>query len=173
MVPRLVVELSAVNRSLLAALAPTFAVLMLVPLVAVLYVVVRGRRDTVSGGLELSNPLQLRAALGFGGLLIVLFVATEGLRRWLGDTGTYTVAAIAALLDVDAVTLAMAEDAARGTLDPLTAQRAIALAAVVNTGAKAVLAAALGGTSMLRSVSAVLGAALLLGAVTAIVTLGA
>ncbi|HJR70823.1 MAG TPA: MgtC/SapB family protein [Gammaproteobacteria bacterium] len=173
MVPRLVVELSAVNRSLLAALAPTFAALMLVPLVAVLYVVVSRRHGTASGGLELSNPLQLRAALGFGALLIVLFVATEGLRRWLGDTGTYAVAAIAAVLDVDAVTLAMAEDAARGTLDPLTAQRAIALAALVNTGAKGVLAAAFGGVPMLRSASAVLGAALLAGAVTAIVTLGA
>jgi uncharacterized membrane protein (DUF4010 family) len=173
MVPRLVIELSAVNRSLLAALAPTFAALMLVPLVAVLYAAVRRRRGTASGGLELRNPLQLRAALGFGALLIVLFVATEGLRRWLGDSGTYTVAAIAALLDVDAVTLALAEDAARGTLDPLTAQRAIALAALVNTGVKAVLAAAFGGIPMLRSASAVLGAALLAGAVTAIVTLGA
>jgi uncharacterized membrane protein (DUF4010 family) len=173
MVPRLVVELFAVNRSLLAALAPTFTALMLVPLVAVLYVVVRRRRGTASGSLELSNPLQLRAALGFGALLIVLFVATEGLRRWLGDTGAYTVAAIAALLDVDAVTLALAQDAARGTLDALTAQRAIALAALVNTGVKAVLAAALGGTSMLRSASAVLGAALLAGAVTAVATLGA
>jgi uncharacterized membrane protein (DUF4010 family) len=83
------------------------------------------------------------------------------------------VAAIAALLDVDAVTLALAEDAARGTLDALSAQRAIALAALVNTGVKAVLAAALGGTSMLRSASAVLGAALLAGAVTAVATLGA
>jgi uncharacterized membrane protein (DUF4010 family) len=173
MVPRLVVELSAVNRSLLAALAPTFAALLLVPLVAVLYMAVRQRRGTASGGLELSNPLQLRAALGFGGLLVVLFIATEGLRRWLGDTGTYTVAAIAAVLDVDAVTLAMAEDAARGTLEPLTAQRAIALAALVNTGAKAVLAAAFGGIPMLRSASAVLGAALLAGAIAAFATLGA
>jgi aminoglycoside/choline kinase family phosphotransferase len=38
------------------------------------------------------------------------------MRRALGDAGTYSVAAIAALLDVDAVTLAMAEDAARGTV---------------------------------------------------------
>jgi uncharacterized membrane protein (DUF4010 family) len=171
MVPRLVVELSAVNRSLLGALAPTFAALLLVPLGAVLYLVVGGRGGTPSGELKLSNPLQLRAALGFGALLIVLFVGTEGMRRALGDAGTYSVAAIAALLDVDAVTLAMAEDAARGTVEPVTAQRAIALAALVNTGAKAVLAAALCGPTMLRSASLVLGLAFVAGTATALATL--
>jgi uncharacterized membrane protein (DUF4010 family) len=175
MVPRLLVELAAVNRALLAALAPTFAVLLLVPLGAVLFHVARSRRDETprADSLELGNPLQLRAALGFGALLIVLFIATEALRRWLGDTGAYAVAAIAALLDVDAVTLAMAEDAARGAMEPRTAQRAIAVAVLVNTGVKAVLAVALGGIPMLKSASAVLGIALLAGAATAVATLGA
>ena len=171
MVPRLAVELAAVNRSLLAGLAPTFAALMLVPLAAVLYLVVRRRDGAPPGDVKLSNPLELRAAVGFGALLIVLFVAAEGLRRVLGDAGTYSVAAIAALLDVDAVTLAMAEDAASGALEPATAQRAIALAALVNTGTKAVLAAALGGTAMLRSASLVLGLALAAGTATALATL--
>jgi uncharacterized membrane protein (DUF4010 family) len=144
---------------------------MIVPLGAVVYLVIRRRGGTPSGDLKLSNPLQLRAALGFGALLIVLFVTIEGLRRVLGDAGTYAVAAIAALLDVDAVTLAMAEDAARGTLEPVTAQRAIALAALVNTGTKAVLAAALGGAAMLRSASLVLGLALVAGTATALATL--
>jgi uncharacterized membrane protein (DUF4010 family) len=172
MVPRLVVEITAVNPALLKPLLPTFATLLLVPLAAALWLVGR-RRDGVPGGeLKLSNPLQLRAALGFGALLIVLFVATEGLRRALGDAGTYAIAAVAALLDVDAVTLALAEDAARGTLAATTAQRAIVLAVLVNTGVKAVLAAALGGRQLLRSASAVLGAALLAGTAVAIATLG-
>jgi uncharacterized membrane protein (DUF4010 family) len=174
MVPRLVLELSAVNRSLLPGLVPTFAALLLVPLAAALLLFLRQRRRAESHAepLQLGNPLQLRTALGFGALLVVLFVTTEALRRSLGDAGAYSVAAIAALLDVDAVTLAMAEDAARGTLDPVTAQRAIALAVLVNTAAKAVLAAALGGAQMLRFASAVLGAALAAGAVTAVATLG-
>ena len=171
MVPRLIVEISAVNRSLLLALLPTFAVLMLVPLVAVAVLVLRKRSAEGAASIDLKNPLQLRAALSFGVLLVVLFIATEALRRWLGDTGTYAAAAIAALLDVDAVSLAMAEDAARGGLDPRTAQRAIALAVLVNTAVKAVLAAALGGAPMLRSASLVLGIALVAGAVTAALTL--
>jgi len=173
MVPRLVIEIAAVNPALLGPLLPTFVTLLLVPLAAVLWLVVWRRDGKPGGELKLQNPLQLRAALGFGVLLIVLFVATEGLQRALGDAGTYAIAAVAALLDVDAVTLALAEDAARGTLEPATAQRAIVLAVLVNTGVKAVLAAALGGVQLMRSASAVLGAALLAGAAVAIATLGA
>jgi uncharacterized membrane protein (DUF4010 family) len=171
MVPRLVIEIGAVNRSLLLALWPTFAALMLVPLAAVAYLALRRRSRANVEAIELSNPLQLSAALGFGALLIVLFIAAEGLRRAFGDAGVYTVAAIAALLDVDAVSLAMAEDAARGVLAPATAARGIAIAALVNTAVKAVLAAALGGPAMLRSASLVLAGALAAGAFTAWTTL--
>jgi uncharacterized membrane protein (DUF4010 family) len=171
MVPRLVVEIAAVNRSLLLALLPTFAALLVVPLVAVAWLVVRKRTTDGGASIDLENPLQLRAALTFGALLVVLFIATEALRRWLGDSGAYAAAAIAGVLDVDAVSLAMAQDAARGGLEPRIAERAIALAALVNTGAKAVLAASLGGVQMLRSASLILGLALAAGAVTAVLTL--
>ena len=67
--------------------------------------------------------------------------------------------------------LAMAQDAARGTLEPRIAERAIAIAALVNTAAKAVLAASLGGAAMLRSASLILGLALAAGAATAVLTL--
>jgi uncharacterized membrane protein (DUF4010 family) len=100
-----------------------------------------------------------------------LFVAQEGLRRALGDSGTYAIAALAALVDVDAVSLAMTEAAARGTLEAATAVRAIALAALVNTAVKATLAAALGGVAMLRTASLVLALALVAGTVTALLTL--
>jgi uncharacterized membrane protein (DUF4010 family) len=171
MVPRLVVEIGAVNAVLLPALAPTFAALALVPLAAVAYLVTRPHGTPTAAELKLSNPLQLSAALGFGALLVVLFVAEEGLRRVLGDPGAYAIAAVAALVDVDAVSLAMAEAAARGTLAAATAERAIAIAVLVNTAVKAALAAALGGAPMLRTASLVLAAALVAGAVTAFATL--
>lgn len=171
MVPRLVIELAAVNRALLTPLAPTLAALLLVPLCAVSYLVFRRHDGTPPGDLKLSNPLELRAALGFGALLIVLFVAVEGVKRALGDAGIYSVAALAALVDIDAVTLAVSKDAAGGALDSVTAQRAIVLAALVNTAVKAVVAAALGGAAMLRTASLVLGLALLAGTVVAFLTL--
>jgi uncharacterized membrane protein (DUF4010 family) len=121
--------------------------------------------------MELSNPLQLAAALGFGAVLVVLFIVGEGLRRSLGDAGAYAVAALAGVLDVDAVSLTMADAAARGALAPTTAARAIALAMLVNTAAKGLLAAALGGGAMLRTAALVLGAALAAGTTTALATL--
>jgi uncharacterized membrane protein (DUF4010 family) len=170
MVPRLVIEIGAVNRALLLDLWPTFAALTVVPLAAVGFLQ-RTSRGNPPARVELRNPLQLSAALGFGVVLVVLFIVAEGLRQALGDAGAYAVAAIAGVVDVDAVSLAMAESAARGTLDSAIAARAVALAALVNTAAKAVLAASLGGAPMLRTASLVLGAALASGAVTALVTL--
>jgi uncharacterized membrane protein (DUF4010 family) len=170
MVPRLVVEIGAINAALLLDLWPTFAALTLVPLAAVGYLQLRSR-NAAPADVKLSNPLQLYAALGFGIVLVVLFSAAEGLRRAVGDAGAYAVAAIAGVVDVDAVSLAMAESAARGALDSTVAARAIALAALVNTAAKGVLAASLGGISMLRTASLVLGTALGVATATALVTL--
>jgi uncharacterized membrane protein (DUF4010 family) len=169
MAPRLVVEIGAVDRSLLASLWPTFAALALVPLAAAAYAA--RRKAAPDAKIELSNPLELATALTFGVLLVVLFVAAEGLRRAFGDAGAYATAAIAGLVDVDAVSVAFASAAARGALEPATASKAITIAVLVNTGVKAALAAVLGGPAMLRSASLVLGAALLAGALTAILTL--
>ena len=80
-------------------------------------------------------------------------------------------AAITGIADVDAVTIALAESAARGTLAPEAAQRAIALAVLVNTAAKAVLAATIGGPPMLRSATVLLGCALAAGGIVAALTL--
>jgi uncharacterized membrane protein (DUF4010 family) len=171
MVPRLLVEVGTVNRALLEPLWPTFAVLGAVPLVAVAATMLRTRGAT-TGQVKLTNPLQLSAALTFGVLLAVLFVATAALREWLGDTGAYAVAALAGLADVDAVSIALARQAATGSLDASTAARAIALAALVNTAVKGGLAAVLGGMPMLRSATLVLLIALSAAGAMAIVTLG-
>ncbi len=170
MAPRLALEIAAVNRSLLVALWPTLTVLALVPLAAVVSAVIRPAKQTPAD-VALSNPLQLSTALGFGALLVALFIASEGLRTLLGDAGAYAVAVIAGTIDVDAVSVAFATSAARGTLDAATAERAIAAAVLVNTAAKGVLAAAIGGVPMLRSASTTLGLALLAGGLTAFVTL--
>jgi uncharacterized membrane protein (DUF4010 family) len=171
MAPRVVVEVAAVNRALLAALWPTFAMLTLVPLAAAATLVRVEARGPQPAAVRLSNPLQLSAALWFGAVLIGLFVLSEGLRRTFGDAGAYAIAAIAGLLDVDAVSITMAEAAARRTLDAPTAERAIALAALVNTAVKAALAAIIGGRPMFKTASLILGLTVLAGTLTAIATL--
>ncbi len=171
MVLRLAIVIGTVDRPLLGALWPTFAMLGAPPIAAVITTLLRKHADSPAE-VKLTNPLQLSTALTFGVLLVVLFIASAAVRQWLGDAGTYSVAAIAGLVDVDAVTIALAQAAASGGLEPPTAARAIALAALVNTAVKAGLAAVLGGAPMRRSATLVLGMALFAGAVAAVATLG-
>jgi len=170
MVLRLSIVVGTVDRGLLGALWPTFAVLGATPLAAFTITLLRRRADA-PGEVSLTNPLQLSTALTFGLLLVGLLIVSAALRDKLGDAGTYTVAAIAGLVDVDAVTITLAQASASSRLDAATAARAIAVAALVNTAVKGGLAAFLGGVPMLRSAALVLGVALLAGAVTAIATL--
>jgi uncharacterized membrane protein (DUF4010 family) len=171
MVPRLSVEIAAVNPSLLSALWPTLIVLTLVPLAGLGWVVFLKPSSEVSAELKLNNPLQLSAALGFGLLLSVFFIAAQALQSGLGDAGIYAMAAVAALIDVDAIGLSLAQ-AAGGTVSEVAAERAIVLAVLVNTAVKAGLAAVLGGLPMLRWASSILAVAVVCGAATAVVTLG-
>lgn len=170
MTPRLAVEIATVNRALLADLWPTLAAVAVVPALGGIVVLLRHARGG-DAPIELKNPLQLKTALLFGVLLSLLFVASEGLQQWLGEPGLYAMAAIAGIADVDAVAITFAESAARGSVAPEAAQRAIALAILVNTAAKAVLAAVLGGGPMLRSATALLGSALAAGGTVAALTL--
>jgi uncharacterized membrane protein (DUF4010 family) len=170
MVPRLAIEIATVNWALLADLWPTLAAVAIVPAVGGFVVLLRHERGG-DATIDLANPLQLKTALIFGALLSVLFVASEGLQLWLGEGGIYAMAAITGIADVDAVTIALAESAARGTLAPEAAQRAIVLAVLVNTAAKAVLAATIGGPPMLRSATVLLGCALTAGGIVAALTL--
>jgi len=170
MAPRLALEIGFVNAAILRKLWPTLLVLCAVPLVPLIWILPAQARRSSDAGVSLTNPLQLRSALGFGLLLSLLFLAAAALEARLGDVGVYTTAAIAGLVDVDAIGLAFAEAAGR-TLEVATAQRAIALALLVNTASKAALAALLGGLPMLRSASAILLVAMLAAALTARLTL--
>ncbi len=169
MVPRLAVEIAAVNTPLMTMLWPTFVALASIPLAGALWIM-RSARSAPSAEVRLTNPLQLQSALGFGLLLSALFIAAEALRRQAGDAGVYAMAATAGLVDVDAIGLTLARAAGR-TLTAETAARAVVLATLVNTAVKAALAAVLGGTRLLRSTATILGVALAAAAVTGAVTL--
>ena len=170
MVPRLAIEIAVVNATILADLWPTFLVLAAVPLLLLARVAFGKQRAQPDTEIALGNPLQLRTALTFGVLLSVLFVAAAALQEQLGDAGIYMTAAVAGLVDVDAVGLALARGAGRG-IDAAVAERAIVVAVLVNTASKAALAAALGGGAMLRTAAATLLAALAAAAATAALTL--
>ncbi|HSG91365.1 MAG TPA: MgtC/SapB family protein [Pseudomonadales bacterium] len=150
--PRLLLEVSAVNAALLPSLLPGLAALTLVPLAGALWIASRhgdGSDAEVDEALQLQNPLELRQALLFGLVLAAVFVVASSARTLLGDTGVYAVAVLSGIVDVDAIALAMSQQA-RTDLDGTVAARAILLAAISNTLVKATLAAVFGGLALAR-----------------------
>ncbi len=104
-----------------------------------------GSREPTSVPVE--NPLELRAAVGFGMLLALVMLAGEGLKLWLGDAGVLMLSAASGVADVDAITLSLAR-MARGDLSLQTAATGVVIAAAVNGLVKAGIAAVIGGRGL-------------------------
>jgi len=170
MAPRLLVEVAAVERSLVPALLAPLAALALVPLAIAAVLSRRAPSPSSPEGLELRNPLQLGPAVVYGAALALVFVLVRAADAWLGEGGVYLLAALSGLTDVDAVSLSMAR-MAPDALDPTVAARAIVVAALANTAVKATLAAALGGRRLGVRVAWVLGPTLVVSAGVAALTL--
>lgn len=159
MVPRLLIEVAALNASLIPRILPGLIALAAVPLLASIWVVRRYRDTGTSSEVGINNPLELGQALVIGGILALIFVLTHAAEAWFGDRGLYGLAILSGIADVDAISLAMAKRA--GTdLDPELAGNAILLAALSNTLFKAGFAAFIGGMKLARWAASILLVAL-------------
>lgn len=170
MFARILAVISVVDRPLLAPLA-----LPLLAMTVTGFGVAAGlyRRNVAgqrSEALPLRNPFELKTAIQFGLLYgIVLFVA-KAAQVYVGAAGVFGSAVLAALTDVDAITLSLAELHREG-LSADTAAAAILLAATTNTLVKAALATSLGGWALGKGVSTVLGSTVVIGGAVALATL--
>jgi uncharacterized membrane protein (DUF4010 family) len=93
---------------------------------------------------KLKNPVELRAALGFGVLLALVMLLSVALQDWFGDAAVLVLAAASGIADVDPINLSLA----RMSLNDLALHIAATgglIAAGVNSLAKAVMATAVGG----------------------------
>jgi len=154
--------------------APDMALKLGVPL-AVLFVLVEGiavywwtRPFEATAGdsvLHLKNPVTLKSAVQFAALYAaVIFVAKVLIDR-ASEAALSVVGAVSGINDVDAITLAMADEVGRQGLDPTVAARAVLAAVIVNTLVKAGMAFMLGSRALGRSVAVALLPAATLGAV--------
>lgn len=159
---RILVVVAVVNPRLLGLLASPILAAGLVGLGASLVLVRRARRGEAPE-VELKAPFELGPAVRFGALYAAILVAARGASLYLGDLGVYLSSVVASVADVDAITLSMAELSRGGDLDPLTASRAIVLAAMANTLVKGGLVVALGGRGLRRAALPVLLALLAAG----------
>ncbi|MEL7083000.1 MAG: MgtC/SapB family protein [Cyanobacteria bacterium P01_A01_bin.3] len=167
MVPRLWLELFAVNRQILPQIVGPTVALALVPLVVAIVISRSVPNRSLSSTLALGNPLQLQAVLGYAVMLMVLFVAVGGMSRWLGNAGVYAIAAVSGITDVDAVSLSLAR-ATTYDLNLSVASLGILLAAWSNTVAKVAIATVVGGQTLGRWCGGILVAALVVSILSAL-----
>ena len=135
---------------ILAVLAPVLAA----ALVAGGTVYALGRRHDV-GQPDLtvppiSNPAELRTALGFAVLYAVVLLLTAWMTEFTGSTGVYALAAVAGLTDVDAITLSSLRLYGAGTLAAAQVTTAIVLAVSANALFKLAIVRAVGGDALFR-----------------------
>lgn len=161
---RLILEVAVVNRTLLPPLLPGLLGLALVPLMALLWILLRRRNEQpVAHTPPMHNPLDLQQALIMAGFLALIFILSKGAEHWFGSEGVYILAVIAGIADVDAVTIALAQQA-KGELANDVAVRGILLAALTNTAVKAGIVLVIGGLPLARWASSILLVALGVGA---------
>jgi uncharacterized membrane protein (DUF4010 family) len=143
---RVALVVSAIQPALIPAIRLPLVALGAIPL-AYAFAVARPRSGAHAGqAVMLDNPFAIGAAMVMAAGITGLTVAIRAAEAWLGTAGTYTVAALSGILDVDAISVAMAESTARGgpTLSTTVAANGILIAVAVNTLAKAIMAAATG-----------------------------
>ena len=146
---RVLVLVGVVNPALLASLLAPFGLMGLVVGGFAAFFYFRSgadKRPATAKELNVSNPFSLTAAARFAALFAVVLVAVKIAQETFPPSGTYAVAAVAGLTDVDAITLSMAQVAKDGTTQ--VAVIAIVIAALVNTTVKCGIAFVLGGAPL-------------------------
>lgn len=142
---RVLVAATVVTGSLFAHLAPSFVAMALASAIGAFVCLSRPRAGVVvAAPVTVKNPFSLLAAAKFAALFAVVQLVLRLCQEYLPAAGTYAVAALAGLTDVDAITLSMAQRAREGADAARVAVVAIAIAAASNTVTKAAIASAMG-----------------------------
>jgi uncharacterized membrane protein (DUF4010 family) len=138
MFARVLVEVGVLNFSLLQLIWLPVAAAGLVALLFSVYLHLR-QRSLETSELEFSNPFDLVSAIQFGLLYAVILVIARTAQLYFGDTGIYVSSILSGLVDVDAITLSLAQISNAGELDKSVAATGIVLAVTANTVAKSAM----------------------------------
>lgn len=147
MFPRMLLVASVLNPGMFRLLVVPAAVMaLLVYGTALVHWRVAAQHETEAVS-PLRNPLELKAALGFGLLLALIMLLGQALRRGFGDAGVLALAAASGVTDVDAITLSLARMSQDDLAGPVAAT-GIVIAAAVNSLAKGGMATFIGGRNI-------------------------
>jgi uncharacterized membrane protein (DUF4010 family) len=114
------------------------------------------------------NPFSLTSAAKFGALFAVILLAVKIVQETMPPSGLHAVAALSGLVDVDAITLSMAELAKTGAAH--VAMIAITIAALSNTVAKCGMVVVLAGLALGKPILIATAATILAGLAAAFLT---
>jgi uncharacterized membrane protein (DUF4010 family) len=145
---RVLALVAAASAPALRSLAPPLLALLAVMIVLAGAAFWFSRRQTLKAP-EPDNPAELKSALIFGVLYALVLLLVAAARERFGQTGIYTVALLAGLADMDAITLSTSQLVANGSLEPGTGWRAILAASLSNIVFKAGVVAFLGSRALL------------------------
>jgi uncharacterized membrane protein (DUF4010 family) len=132
---RVLVLIWFVNSSFLPGLWYRLVILAVVGVVLSLRTIRKELSSSESEKLELQNPFEIRPALGFALLFVILSVVTGFVKSTVGNSGLLGLSAIIGVSDIDPFILSLVQGS-DGTTQILTS--AIVLAMMSNTIAKAI-----------------------------------
>ncbi len=112
--------------------------------------------------LPLENPFQLGIAIKFATFLIAILFLSKILKYYYGDMGTYVLAAVSGMADVDPIILSMSQFSKQG-LGLNVAVQAIFIAVSVNSLVKSMLAVVIGDRVLGLTVTGILTFAITVG----------
>ena len=157
MAGRIAVFAGAIDRGILSRLLPVVAAMIVTGAAAAWIVARRPGPEVATSAARIQNPFSLKQAFTWAIIYGVILLVVRGATEYLGQGGVFAVAALSAVADVDAVTIAYTQLGARDGLWRIPAA-AIALAAVINTLVKLGIAWMRGAGSFRPRVAAALGA---------------
>jgi uncharacterized membrane protein (DUF4010 family) len=151
MFARILVIVAVLNAALLAVAWPPLLAGIVVGLGYSAYLLL-ARGDGAGTDVRLTNPFELRPALIFALVYTGVLVVAKVLPTYLGNAGLYLSSVFASVVDVDAITLSLADLSAGAGVVPLrTAALAVALAALANTVVKGGIIAVAGTRELRRA----------------------
>lgn len=147
MFPRIVLISSLINPALFSKLIVPMSIMTAVVLLAS-FVIWHKKTDQAPSELtHLINPLELKPALFFGGLLVLVILLGKVAVEYFGEAGIYILAMVSGIADVDPINLTLSR-MSTADLSLNLAVLGIVIAASSNTLLKALLATFIGGTRL-------------------------
>ncbi|WP_020649088.1 MgtC/SapB family protein [Solimonas variicoloris] len=150
---RLAVLAGIAAPAILPSLLPVIAGGLAGGLIAPLWLWRRLPAEQPEVAMSVTNPAELKAALGFAALFALVLVVTAAAHHSFGTGGLYAVAAISGLTDVDAITLSTLRLFGGGQVAAATALGVVLTAFGANLIFKLGLVAGIGGRTAARHVA--------------------